>query len=95
MGFNKFYKWIEEKPYLSPYVKEKQYRSYAVVCVDVDEKYNCTDLIRVLEEKQVVYGIDSYRKLGRNQFRIAIFHNIRLRDLVSLTQLISAAIESV
>jgi phosphoserine aminotransferase len=38
--------------------------------------------------------IDAYRKLGRNQLRIAMFHNIRLEDLEKLTKIISLAIES-
>lgn len=88
------YGWAEEKPYLSPYVKQKEFRSNAVATIDVDEKIDASALISKLEKEGVVYGIDAYRKLGRNQFRIALFHNIKLDDLKKLTALLSQAIES-
>ena len=51
-------------------------------------------LIDKLEKDKIVYGIDAYRKLGRNQFRIALFHNISKNDLEKLTKILSLAIES-
>ena len=104
LGFNKVlelanlkaehvYGWAEEKPYLSCYVEEKIYRSNAVATIDVDSKVDVSGIIKALEEEKVVYGIDAYRKLGRNQFRIALFHNISLEDLKKLTSLLSALIE--
>ena len=87
------YSWAEKKPYLSPYVKEKKFRSVAVATVDVDDKVDVNPLIEKLEKEKLVYGIDSYRKLGRNQFRISLFHNITLSDLDKLTKLLSHNIE--
>jgi phosphoserine aminotransferase len=66
----------------------------AVATIDVDAKVNVDDVIKHLEKKKVVYGIDGYRKLGRNQFRISLFHNITFDDLNKLTQLLSKMIES-
>jgi phosphoserine aminotransferase len=88
------YSWAEEKPYLSCYIKDKKFRSNAVATIDVDERVDVSPLIDKLEKDQVVYGIDAYRKLGRNQFRIALFHNISFEDLEKLTKLLSHAIES-
>jgi phosphoserine aminotransferase len=88
------YQWAKEKPYLSCYVKNAACRSTAVCCIDVDLKYPVDPLISLLEKAGVVYGIEGYRKLGRNQFRIAIFHNVLYEDLVKLTKIISLAIES-
>lgn len=88
------YTWAEEKPYLSPFVQQKEFRSNAVATIDVDEKIDVSALISALGKAGAVYGIDSYRKLGRNQFRIALFHNIKLSDLKKLTGLLSKAIES-
>ena len=87
------YSWAEAKPYLSTYIKEDKFRSRAVATIDVDAKYKVDDLIAVLEKEKSVYGIDAYRNLGRNQFRIALFHNIKYEDLEKLTKLISLAIE--
>lgn len=88
------YSWAEDKAYLSAFVKNTDYRSHAVACIDVDDKYVTTDLIKVFEKEGSINGIDAYRKLGRNQFRIAMFHNISYEDLEKLTKIISLAIES-
>jgi phosphoserine aminotransferase len=88
------YQWAESKPYLSCYIADKQFRSVAVATIDVDAKVNVDDVIKHLEKKKVVYGINGYRKLGRNQFRISLFHNITFDDLNKLTQLLSKMIES-
>jgi phosphoserine aminotransferase len=104
LGFNKVfelaksksdlvYNWALEKPYLGPYIKDQKFRSLAVATIDVDEKIEVDKLIKVLEKEKIVYGIDSYRKLGRNQFRIALFHNVSFSDLKKLTELISILIE--
>lgn len=85
------YSWANEKEYLSPYVGEESARSWAVATIDVDDKYPAGDLIKVLEEQKAVYGIDAYRKLGKNQFRIALFHNISFDDLKKLTEIIDLA----
>lgn len=88
------YGWAESKPYLSPYIEQKEFRSQAVITVDVDAKYNVDDLAKVLRAQNIAYDIDGYRKLGRNQFRIALFHNVTFENLEKLTKIISLAIES-
>ena len=89
------YGWAEKKAYLSCYIKEKEFRSLAVATIDVDSQVKVDDIISFLEEKKLVYGIEGYRKLGRNQFRIAMFHNITYADLEKLILLLSLLIESV
>lgn len=88
------YGWAESKAYLSCFIEEKEFRSVAVATIDVDPKVNVDDVIKFLEKKKLVYGIDGYRKLGRNQFRISMFHNISFDDLEKLTKLLSLIIES-
>lgn len=89
------YDWAASKPYLSAYVQEPRFRSQVSVTVDVDERYSVDDLAKRLKQEGAALDIEGYRKLGRNQLRIAIFHNVGLRDLEKLTQIISLAIESV
>jgi len=91
---NHIYSWAKEKSYLSCFVEDEKIRSVAVACIDVDDRFNTADLIKIFEKEKSVYGIDAYRKLGRNQFRISLFHNIKLEDLQKLTKTISLAIES-
>ena len=87
------YGWAESKDYLSCFIQEDAHRSRAVATIDVDDKIDTASLLKVLREKKVVYDIDAYRKLGRNQFRISLFHNVKLEDLQKLTNLISYFIE--
>jgi phosphoserine aminotransferase len=86
------YGWANDREYLSAFVQEEKYRSMAVATIDLDEKYSADDLCKVLRQQKVVYDIEAYRKLGRNQFRISLFHNVRLGDLEKLTQIIDEAI---
>jgi phosphoserine aminotransferase len=88
------YGWAESKTYLNPFVREKSMRSHAVVTIDVDDRYKMDDLAAVLRAKSIVYDIEAYRKLNRNQLRIALFHNVSYDDLVKLTKIVSLAIES-
>lgn len=85
------YNWATERDFASCYVEEKASRSIAVACIDIDDKYPTADLIKVLENEKAVYGIDAYRKLGRNQFRISLFHNVTYEDLEKLTKIIDLA----
>lgn len=88
------YGWAEKKDYLSPFVKQLEFRSQAVACIDVDDKFKVDDIALALRKQNVAVDIESYRKLGRNQFRIALFHNVTLENLEKLTKIISLAIES-
>ena len=87
------YKWAEEKDYLSPYIRQMRYRSLSVCTIDVDRRYDVAQIIEALEKERIVYNIGSYRKLDRNQFRISVFHNIRLEDIQRLTKMLSFIIE--
>jgi phosphoserine aminotransferase len=88
------YGWAQEKSYLSPFVSEEKFRSHSVATIDIDEKFKADDLANILRKQGIVYDIDSYRKLGRNQFRISMFHNVSYENLEKLTKIISLAIES-
>ncbi len=88
------YGWAEEKPYLSCYVGEDKFRSRAVATINLDDKYDASELIKIFEKEGSVNGIDAYRKLGKNQFRISLFHNVKYEDLEKLTKMISMAVES-
>jgi len=87
------YDWAESKEYLSPFVSEEKFRSQAVATIDIDDKYPVADLVGCLRSQKAVYDIDGYRKLGRNQIRISLFHNITYEDLEKLTKIISLMIE--
>ncbi len=87
------YSWAESKSYLSCYVDDKLYRSQAVATINVDDRVKVQDLTNKLRELEIVWDIEAYRKLGLNQFRISMFHNVTLDNLKKLTQIIDYAIE--
>lgn len=89
------YGWADSKPYLKAYIEVPEFRSSSVACIDVDDKIDVTALLKKLAAEDFVYNIDSYRKLGRNQFRIGMFYNIKHSDLEKLTKLLSHCIEAV
>lgn len=89
------YNWAESKEYLTPFVHNKEDRSITVATIDVDDKYPLDTLLDKLRDDNIVYDVEGYRKLERNQLRISMFHNVKLEDLVKLTKIISLAIESV
>lgn len=88
------YDWAESKPYLSPFITEAEFRSDTVATIDIDEKYPADDLLKVLRDQKIALDIDGYRKLGRNQLRISLFHNVTYENLEKLTKAISYLIES-
>jgi len=86
--------WVNGKDYLNFYVEDECYRSLTVATINIAEQFNAEKLAKRLRELGVAYDIDAYRKLGKNQFRISLFHNITINDLEKLTKIISLAIES-
>ena len=87
------YSWAESKDYLSPYIEEAKYRSTCVATINIDDKYDAGEVTKVLRAQNAVLDIDSYRKLGKNQFRISLFHNVTYDNLEKLTKIISDMIE--
>lgn len=89
------YDWAQDKDYLRCFVEDEEFRSITVATIDIDMQYSASELCEVLREKGLVYDIEGYRKLGRNQLRISLFHNISLVNLEKLTEIISFCIENV
>lgn len=86
------YAWAEARKWASPFVAEPSDRSPTVVTVDLDDQIAAADVEAVLARHGVV-DISGYRKLGRNQLRIACFPNVEAEDVERLTQLIDLIVE--
>jgi phosphoserine aminotransferase len=80
------YRWAEKTSYTTPFVENPEHRSYVVGTVDVDG-IEATEISKILRANGVV-DTDSYRKLGRNQLRIAMFPAIEPADVEALTHCI-------
>ncbi len=78
------YSWAEASSYAEPFVKDPAERSHVVATIDLDEAVTATTVSAVLRNNGIV-DTDSYRKLGRNQLRMALFPAIDPSDVQALT----------
>ena len=79
------YGWAEASDYATPFVADKGDRSHVVATVDLDPSLQATTVSDVLRANGIV-DTESYRKLGRNQVRLAMYPAIEPSDLARLTQ---------
>ena len=86
------YSWAEKHPALTPFVTAPEHRSPVIVTLDVDEAIDATALTSVLRDNGVV-DTEPYRKLGRNQIRIATFVGIATDDVERLIASIDYVLE--
>src|SRR5438105_4970444 len=81
------YGWAEASAYATPFVADKGDRSHVVATIDLDPALDAATVAKVLRANGIV-DTESYRKLGRNQLRIAMFVAIEPDDLATLTRAI-------
>lgn len=86
------YAWSENREYTTAFVKDRNDRSPTVVTIDLADTVSADGVSAVLRANGVV-DTESYRKLGRNQLRIAAFPNIPLSDVQALTASIDYVVE--
>jgi phosphoserine aminotransferase len=81
------YGWAEASGYARPFVADPAQRSHTVATIDFDERVEAAAVARVLRANGIV-DTEPYRKLGRNQLRIAMFPAVEPDDLETLTRAI-------
>ena len=86
------YGWADASTYASPFVEDPDQRSHVVATVDFDESVSADAVNKVLRAHGIV-DTDSYRKLGRNQIRVAMFPAIDASDIEALTACIDHVVE--
>ena len=86
------YGWAEASGYATPFVKDPPMRSPVVATIDLDERIDATVVSKVLRANGIL-DTESYRKLGRNQLRIALFPAIDPEDVAQLTRCIDHVVE--
>jgi phosphoserine aminotransferase len=75
--------WAQRRPEASLFVADPHHRSQVVTTIDLDEGVDAAALIATLREHGVV-DVDPYRKLGRNQLRVATFPAVEPADVEAL-----------
>ena len=81
------YGWAESSSYAQPFVAKPDDRSPVVGTIDFDPSIDANVVSKVLRANGVV-DTESYRKLGRNQVRIALFPAVDPDDVAALTRCI-------
>jgi phosphoserine aminotransferase len=87
------YQWADQHPLATPYVSEPGLRSTVTVTIDFDEKVSADTVAKTLRQNGIV-DTESYRKLGRNQLRVACFPAIDPDDVAQLTRAVDYVIEA-
>jgi phosphoserine aminotransferase len=78
------YGWAEQAAFATPYVKDPAKRSLVVGTIDFDEAVDAAAVAATLRANGIV-DVEPYRKLGRNQLRVAMFPAIEPADVRALT----------
>jgi phosphoserine aminotransferase len=86
------YGWAERSDYATPFVTDPALRSHVVATIDLDGSVEATAVSAVLRQNFVL-DTESYRKLGRNQLRIALYPAIEPDDVEALTHCIDYVVE--
>ena len=87
------YGWADEHPHATPFVKDPGKRSLVVGTIDFDEDVDAAGLAATLRANGIV-DVEPYRKLGRNQLRVAMFPATDPSDVEALTACIDYVLEN-
>jgi len=88
----RLYGWANRTDYTTPYVKEPIARSLVVGTIDLDGHIDAAAVAAVLRANGVV-DVEPYRKLGRNQLRVAMFPAVDPADVEALTACVDHVVE--
>ncbi len=86
------YTWAEKSPYAFPYVSDPAHRSLVIGTIDFEDSIDAARIAAVLRANGIV-DTEPYRKLGRNQLRIAMYPAVDPADIESLTACIDWVVE--
>ena len=88
----RLYSWAEDRPYTTPFVSDPALRSQVVGTIDFADDVDAAAVAKVLRANGIV-DTEPYRKLGRNQLRVAMFPAVDPDDVSALTTCIDWVVE--
>ncbi|MEI8051076.1 MAG: phosphoserine transaminase [Actinomycetes bacterium] len=77
------YTWAEQSGFARPFVEITEQRSHVIGTIDFVDAIDATMVAKILRANGIV-DTEPYRKLGRNQLRIAMFPAIDPEDVAAL-----------
>jgi phosphoserine aminotransferase len=87
------YDWAASVDYATPFVENPDHRSQVVVTIDFDESIDAAAIAKTLRANGIV-DTEPYRKLGRNQLRVATFVAVEPDDVRKLVASIEYVVGS-
>jgi len=87
------YDWAQASSFASPFVAEPAARSLVIGTIDFTDDVDAADIAATLRDNGIV-DTEPYRKLGRNQLRIAMFPAVDPDDVRALTACVDWIVEN-
>ena len=84
---NHLYNWADASSFATPFVENPEHRSQVVVTIDFNDDVDASVVAKTLRANGIV-DVEPYRKLGRNQLRVATFTATDLAEVEQLTKAI-------
>jgi phosphoserine aminotransferase len=89
---SRLYTWAEKAPYADPFVADPAQRSQVVGTIDFTQSVDAARVAATLRANGIV-DTEPYRKLGRNQLRIAMFPAVEPADVEALTACVDYVVD--
>jgi phosphoserine aminotransferase len=89
---DRLYSWAEKSQHATPFVTDPAKRSQVVGTIDFDDSIDAAAVAKALRANGIV-DTEPYRKLGRNQLRVALYPTIDPSDVEALTACIDYVAE--
>jgi len=89
---SRLYGWAEASDFATPYVENADERSLVIGTIDFDDSIDAAEVAKTLRANGIV-DTEPYRKLGRNQLRVAMFPAVDPDDVEALTACIDYVVE--
>jgi phosphoserine aminotransferase len=86
------YGWAEAREFATPFVRDVEKRSLVVGTIDFSDDVDTAALAATLRANGIV-DVEPYRKLGRNQLRVAMFPATDPADVKALTASVDWVLE--
>ncbi|HWD23963.1 MAG TPA: phosphoserine transaminase, partial [Acidimicrobiales bacterium] len=86
------YGWAERSSFATPFVAKPDERSKVIGTINFDDDIDAAEIAKVLRSNGIV-DTEPYRKLGKNQLRVAMFPGIDPADVEALTACIDYVVE--
>jgi phosphoserine aminotransferase len=90
----RLYSWAERTGFTTPFVADPAHRSQVVGTIDFADSVDASVVAKALRANGIV-DVEPYRKLGRNQLRVAMYPAVEPADVTALTRCVDWLVERI